>query len=165
MRHARQISSLSLLVRFILPKLESSRQLHTTLALQKSEFQRSRGGEDFGGSVRQKRVGSQLRASLCQELQNGPYRDELLGKCGFCIHMVRMSSDLRRADILWSAFGGRQKDAQKYLRMYMHRLRTAVFEGLELPFSPYLEFNEITPEEESKRRAFESAFEMIKSEN
>lgn len=154
----------SLIYRTIWPNLQQYRQFQTLHPLQKN-YRDSRRGEGLDSSIRQKRVGSQLRAVLCKELQSGPYRDELLQNCGFSIHAVKMSDDLKRAHILWSAFEGHHKEAEKYLHMYMPRLRSAVFAELNLPFSPNLNFCKSNSQHENQMRAFEDAFEMIKNES
>ncbi|XP_024393694.1 uncharacterized protein [Physcomitrium patens] len=99
-----------------------------------------KGGKNGQASIRQNRLASEVKAIISAALQQGPCNVPLLQRCGFEIHQVKMSRDLRKAFVLWKALPGMHQTVQKELNSQGKRLRSMVFHHLNMPFSPAIEF-------------------------
>lgn len=111
-------------------------------------------------TLRQKRIASEVRETICEALQQGPCQNPIFQRAGFEIRDVKMSSDLRTAHVLWRALPGMQKSAEKAVLSNAKRLRSLIFSRLSLPFSPMLKFQEDTPP--AHVRALEEAFAKLR---
>jgi len=93
------------------------------------------------GSQRPLRVGEALRHALVKALRENSIHDVALAKHNITVSEVRMSPDLRHANIFIVPFGG--ADATPVLadlKRAAPRLRHEIAHGLQLRFAPELHF-------------------------
>src|SRR5258708_863309 len=94
-----------------------------------------------GRSVRLLRVGEQVRHVLCELLQRGDVHDETLQKHLVSITEVRMSPDLRRANVFVKPLLGQNEDAVlKALRQNTAYLQREVAHRVRMKYAAKLKF-------------------------
>ncbi|QCE32352.1 30S ribosome-binding factor RbfA [Acetobacteraceae bacterium] len=79
----------------------------------KSNFSAFSGGEEQGPSVRQLKVGEEIRRLLAQIFSRFPFRDPILRDVEFTITEARMSPDLKSATVFVTHLG--HDDIETYL--------------------------------------------------
>ena len=93
-------------------------------------------------SVRQLRVGEELRHAMAEILGRGALRDPTLSRLAFTVTEVRTSPDLKRATVYLTPLGG---DADPVLLAALDRaasfLQKEVGRRIRLKFTPRLSFS------------------------
>ena len=95
-----------------------------------------------GGSQRQLRVGELVRHAMAELLSRGEVHDPVIETHLITVPEVRMSADLRLADIYVMPLGGR--DADKVIAALEHNrkfLRGEIAQRINLKFAPDIRFH------------------------
>ena len=105
-----------------------------------------------GPSQRQLRVGELIRHAIAQMLARGEIRDEILLKRAITIPEVRLSADLRLADIYVLPLGGEGVDSVlAALNRNRRYIRGEVARAINLKFAPEIRFMADDTFEEARR--------------
>jgi ribosome-binding factor A len=105
-----------------------------------------------GPSQRQLRVGEGLRHVLAELLIRGEVHDPLLAESHITVSEVRVSPDLRQADVFVIELGGNLRaEVRNALSRAAPRLRGEVARRLHLKFAPALSFQADTTFGEAAR--------------
>ena len=98
-------------------------------------------GHGRAESQRQLRVGEQIRHSLADLLTRGTVHDPILGAASLTISEVRMTRDLRRADVFLTELGGGLRpETRAALERASPFLRGEVARRGHLKYAPELVF-------------------------
>ena len=105
-----------------------------------------------GPSQRQLRVGELIRHAIAQMLARGEIRDEILLKRAITIPEVRLSADLRLADIYVLPLGGEGVDSVlAALNRNRRYIRGELARAVNLKFAPEIRFMADDTFEEARR--------------
>ena len=105
-----------------------------------------------GPSQRQLRVGELIRHAIAQMLARGEIRDEILLKRAITIPEVRLSTDLRLADIYVLPLGGEGVDSVLAALIRNRRyIRGELARAVNLKFAPEIRFMADDTFEEARR--------------
>ena len=105
-----------------------------------------------GPSQRQLRVGELIRHAIAQMLARGEIRDEILLKRAITIPEVRLSTDLRLADIYVLPLGGEGVDSVlAALNRNRRYIRGELARAVNLKFAPEIRFMADDTFEEARR--------------
>jgi ribosome-binding factor A len=102
---------------------------------------RNRSSEGAGPSQRQLRVGEVIRRRLSEILSRGDIHDPDLNRLSITVGEVRVSPDLRIANVYVVPLGGEGQDSMfDLLKRNRGELRRLTAKGLGLKFAPELRF-------------------------
>ncbi len=93
-----------------------------------------------GKSVRLLRIGEQIRHILASVLGRGEVRDPVLETCIASVSEVRVSPDLRHANVYVKALGGDDAALIAALKRNARYLRGEVAHGMSTKYTPDLHF-------------------------
>ena len=111
-----------------------------------------RSAKRSGPSQRQLRVGELIRHAIAQMLARGEIRDEILLKRAITIPEVRLSTDLRLADIYVLPLGGEGVDSVlAALNRNRRYIRGELARAVNLKFAPEIRFLADDTFEEARR--------------
>jgi ribosome-binding factor A len=120
---------------------------------------RGRGHAPQGPSQRQLRAGELIRHALVEVLREEELQDEAMKGVSVTVTEVRLSPDLRHAQVFVEPLGGNQmgagqvSDVIKALNRHAKFLRGRLGHGIDMKFTPELKFQHDETFDEAERMA------------
>lgn len=127
--------------------------------MKRHQQNRGRGHAPQGPSQRQLRAGELIRHALVEVLREEELQDEAMTGVSVTITEVRMSPDLRHAQVFVEPLGGdrlgggRTREVVAALNRHARFLRGRLGQGIDMKFTPELKFQHDESFDEAERMA------------